>query len=132
MPRILVAEDEEVVREFLEHILRKEGFTPVLAADGEMALALAKEERPDLVLMDVLMPHMDGFEVLRHLKETPELSSIPVIMLTAKGADTDIMIGFDMGVTDYLPKPFSPVELLARVRRALRDTGVTGSSVAGD
>jgi DNA-binding response OmpR family regulator len=132
MPRILIAEDEEVVREFLEHILRKEGFTPVLAADGEMALALAKEERPDLVLMDVLMPHMDGFEVLRRLKDSPELSSIPVIMLTAKGADTDIMIGFDMGVTDYLPKPFSPVELLARVRRALRDTGVTGSSVAGD
>ncbi len=132
MVKILIAEDEEVVREFLDHILRKEGFSPILAADGEMAFALAKEERPDLIVMDVLMPHMDGFEVLRRLKETPELKSIPVIMLTAKAADTDIMIGFDMGATDYLPKPFSPVELLARVRRALRDADVTGSSVSND
>jgi DNA-binding response OmpR family regulator len=124
MAKILIAEDEEMVREFLEHVLQKEGFSPILAADGEMAFAMAKEERPDLILMDVLMPYMDGFEVLHRLKETPELRSIPVIMLTAKSADTDIMIGFDMGATDYLPKPFSPVELLARVRRALRDTSV--------
>lgn len=132
MAKILIAEDEEMVREFLEHVLQKEGFSVVLAADGEMAFALAKDERPDLILMDVLMPHMDGFEVLHRLKDTPELRAIPVIMLTAKSADTDIMIGFDMGATDYLPKPFSPVELLARVRRAIRDTNVTGSSHPGD
>jgi DNA-binding response OmpR family regulator len=123
MIKILVAEDEPVARDFLSYILQQEGYTPVLAADGDMALILAREEVPDLVLLDVMMPYVDGFEVLRRLKETPELQHIPVIMLTARTSDADVSVGFDIGAADYVEKPFSIAKLLARVRRALRQTG---------
>ena len=124
MPKILVAEDEELLVELLEFKLRQAGFETVSAADGEAALNLAWKERPDLILMDGMMPVFDGFEVLRHLKSTPDLKHIPVIMLTARRTDADIAAGLDQGAADYIVKPFSPVELLARVKKALRDAGI--------
>ena len=124
MPKILVAEDEELLVELLEFKLRQAGFETVSAADGEAALALAWKERPDLILMDGMMPVFGGFEVLRHLKSTPDLKHIPVIMLTARRTDADISAGLDQGAADYIVKPFSPVELLARVKKALRDAGI--------
>ncbi len=123
MIKILVAEDEPVARDFLDYILQQEGYTPFLAADGDMAMILARDERPDLILLDVMMPYVDGFEVLRRLKEAPELKHIPVIMLTARTSDADVSVGFDIGAADYVEKPFSIAKLLARVRRVLRQTG---------
>ncbi len=124
MARILIAEDEQVAREFLEYVLRQEGFDTLGAADGEMALNLAKKERPDLMLLDVMMPFMDGFEVLRRLKESPDTRAIPVIMLTACTGDADTCVGFDIGAADYVEKPFSITKLMARVRKVLREAGV--------
>jgi DNA-binding response OmpR family regulator len=126
--KILIAEDEPVAREFLEYVLRQEGYKPIPAADGEMAWNLARKELPDLILLDVMMPFMDGFEVLRRLKESPELKHIPVIMLTACTGDADTNIGFDIGAADYVEKPFSIAKLLARVRKALRATGTTAET----
>jgi DNA-binding response OmpR family regulator len=121
--KILIAEDEPVAREFLEYVLRQEGFTPVVASDGEMAWNLARREHPALILLDVMMPFMDGFEVLRRLKESPELRQIPVIMLTACTGDSDTTVGFEIGAADYVEKPFSIAKLLARVRKVLRESG---------
>lgn len=124
MAKILIAEDEELLVELLEFKLRQAGFDVVTAPDGEVALDLAWKERPDLILLDGMMPVFDGFEVLRHLKSTPDLARIPVIMLTARRTESDIAMGLEQGAADYMVKPFSPVELLARVRKALRDAGV--------
>jgi DNA-binding response OmpR family regulator len=129
MAKILIAEDDAVARDLLEHVLRQEGFEPLPALDGDTAFALAKKEMPDLILLDVMMPYTDGLEVLRRLKESPELKNIPVIMLTAKSGDSDITVGFDMGATDYVVKPFSLGELLARVRKSLREAKSTKTPV---
>jgi DNA-binding response OmpR family regulator len=123
--KILIAEDEPVAREFLEYVLRQEGFTPVLAADGDMAWNMARRENPALILLDVMMPFMDGFEVLRRLKESTELRHIPVIMLTACTGDSDTLVGFEIGAADYVEKPYSIAKLLVRVRKALRESGVS-------
>ena len=124
MLKILVAEDEPVARDFLEFILRQEGFQPILAEDGDVALIRAQQDKPDLILLDVMMPFVDGFEVLRRLKESDELKHIPVIMLTARTSDTDFSIGFDIGVADYVEKPFSIVKLVTRIHKVLREAGL--------
>lgn len=124
MAKILIADDEELLVEMLEFQLRQAGFETVSAADGEVALDLAWKERPDLIILDCMMPVFDGFEVLRHLKSTPDLKKIPVVLLTARRTDADITTGLEQGAADYVVKPFSPVELLARVRKALRDAGI--------
>lgn len=124
MAKILIAEDEELLVELLEFKLRQAGFEVVTAPDGEVALDLAWKERPALILLDGMMPVFDGFEVLRHLKSAPELCRIPVIMLTARRSEADIASGLEQGAADYIVKPFSPVELLARVKKALRDAGI--------
>jgi DNA-binding response OmpR family regulator len=123
--KILIAEDEPVAREFLEYVLRQEGFATIVAPDGDMAWNLARRENPALILLDVMMPFMDGFEVLRRLKESSELKHIPVIMLTACTGDSDTQVGFEIGAADYVEKPFSIAKLLARVRKALRESGVS-------
>lgn len=124
MAKLLIADDEELLVELLEFQLQQAGFETVSAADGEVALDLAWKERPDLIILDCMMPVFDGFEVLRHLKSTPDLKKIPVIMLTARRTDADITTGLDQGAADYMVKPFSPVELLARVKKALREAGI--------
>lgn len=126
MVKVLVAEDDELVSRLLVFKLKQAGFAVVAAADGETALSLAKSERPELILLDGMMPIVDGFEVLRRLKASAELKDIPVIMLTSKNKETDILTGLELGAADYIVKPFRPGELLARLRKHIRKT--TGSS----
>lgn len=122
MAKILIVEDEELITEFVEFLLRQEGYTPVVAHDGDVVLPLVRNESPDLILLDVLLPTVDGFEVLRQLKASPEYKEIPVILFTARNRDSDIALAFDMGAADYVAKPFSPTELLARIHKTLRQS----------
>ena len=121
VPRtILVVEDEKEIQELIAHYLQKEGFAPILAADGETALSKARKERPDLVLLDILLPKADGLEVLRAIRSDAVLARTPVVMLTAKGDETDRVVGLELGADDYIPKPFSPREVVARIKAILR------------
>ena len=115
--RILVVDDETIVREVVERYLVREGYNVLTAGDGEDALRLAREETPDLVVLDLMLPKVDGLEVCRRLRAE---SSTPIIMLTAKGEETDKIVGLTLGADDYLVKPFSPRELVARVQAVLR------------
>jgi two-component system, OmpR family, alkaline phosphatase synthesis response regulator PhoP len=117
---IVVVEDEDDIRELLRYNLSKEGYQVAGAASGEEALNLAAAALPDLILLDLMLPGMDGLEVCRRLKREPRTSQIPLIMLTAKGEEADIVIGLELGADDYITKPFSPRVLLARIRTALR------------
>jgi two-component system alkaline phosphatase synthesis response regulator PhoP len=117
---ILVVDDEEDILELLEYNLSKEGFRVVRAASGEKALELAKTERPDLIVLDLMLPGLDGLGVCRHVRAEPSTADIPIVMLTAKGEEADIVVGLELGADDYVTKPFSPRVLTARVRAALR------------
>jgi len=117
---ILVVEDEKEIQDLLAHYLRKEGFTPILAPDGEAGLLQARRQKPDLVLLDILLPKADGLEVLRALRANPETAQTPVVMLTAKGDETDRVVGLELGADDYIPKPFSPREVVARIKAIFR------------
>ena len=117
---MLVVEDEESILELLRYNLEKAGYAVITAGSGEDGLALARRHRPDLILLDLMLPGMDGLEVCRTLKESKETERIPVVMLTARGEEADIVAGLELGADDYLTKPFSPRVLLARIRAALR------------
>jgi DNA-binding response OmpR family regulator len=125
MTKILVVEDEQRIASFLERGLRAAGFDTVLAADGRVGLEQARVHRPDLMLLDVGLPELDGFEVLRAFRETD--GSTPVIMLTARTSGTDTVAGLTGGADDYVPKPFKFDELLARIRLRLRRAGAQAS-----
>ena len=118
--RVLVAEDDEISATILLHRLRKEGLDVVRYDDGKKAYERALEETPNLVILDVKMPGMDGFEVLEGLRRLPSYSRVPIILLTSMGSEADVVRGFQLGADDYILKPFSPVELSARVWRLLR------------
>ncbi len=120
MRTILVVEDEKEIRDLLAHYLRKEGFAPILAVDGESALSAARKEKPDLILLDIMLPRADGLEVLRAVRSDAGLARTPVVMLTAKGDETDRVVGLELGADDYVPKPFSPREVVARIKAILR------------
>ena len=122
MPRekILIVEDEKNIVEALTYSLTKQGFRVLVAIDGAAAIELARREAPDLVLLDWMLPEVDGLEVCRQLKRESRTAQIPVIMLTVKSDETDKVLGLEMGADDYVTKPFSPRELLARVRALLR------------
>jgi two-component system alkaline phosphatase synthesis response regulator PhoP len=117
---ILVVEDEKEIRDLLAHYLRKEGFAPILASDGEAALSQARREKPDLILLDILLPKVDGLEVLRMIRSDESIARTPIMMLTAKGDETDRVVGLELGADDYIPKPFSPREVVARIKAILR------------
>ena len=117
--KIVLAEDEPQIARLVEFKLKKEGYEVTWKENGEEALASIKEEKPDLILLDVMMPVMGGYEVLRRLKEDENLKSIPVVMLTARAQERDVVKGIDLGAEDYISKPFHPAELLARVKRIL-------------
>jgi DNA-binding response OmpR family regulator len=117
---ILIVEDEGEIRDLLVHYLRKEGFRPVAARDGEEGLAKARSEKPDLILLDILLPKMDGLELLRKIRADREIAGTPVAMLTAKGDETDRIVGLELGADDYIPKPFSPREVVARIKAIFR------------
>jgi diguanylate cyclase (GGDEF)-like protein len=118
--RVLVAEDDNISATILLHRLEKEGLEVVRYSDGRAAYEGALEDTPDLVILDIKMPGMDGFEVLERLRRTPSYSKVPIILLTSMGSEADVVRGFQLGADDYILKPFSPVELSARVWRLLR------------
>jgi DNA-binding response OmpR family regulator len=120
MAKILLAEDEKQIADMISFKLANSGHQIVRAQDGEQAIALAGRELPDLILLDAMMPGISGFEVLRRLKGDSSLRSIPVIMVTAKGHERDVLSGLRGGAVDYIVKPFSLKELSARVELALR------------
>lgn len=120
MARILVAEDERDIRELIGFSLRLADFEVVLTQDGEEAIETASREKPDLILLDVRMPRMSGYETCRRLKADPSTSEIPVVFLSAKGQEKEIEEGLDSGALEYIVKPFAPDELADQVRDILR------------
>ena len=118
--RIAVVEDEEDIREILEYSLSREGFAVETANDGASGLEMVKKSKPDLVLLDLMLPDIDGLEICRQLKSSEATRDIAIIMVTAKGEESDIVLGLGLGADDYVPKPFSNKELVARVRSVLR------------
>ena len=118
--KILIVEDEEDVLELVRYNLEKDGYLTDCATTGRAGLGKSKTGVPDLVLLDLMLPEIDGLEVCRLIKADPETAAIPVIMLTAKGTEADIVAGLEMGADDYITKPFSPRVLLARVKAVLR------------
>ena len=119
-PNVLIAEDESALTTLLRYNLEREGYRVVAAADGEEALLLAEEEKPDLVILDWMLPQLSGIEVCRRLRQRQETRNVPIVMLTARGEETDRIRGLDTGADDYLVKPFSMTELLARIRAVMR------------
>lgn len=117
---ILIIEDDKDIVELVRHYLEKENFVLKDAADGFSGLKKAKAENFDLVILDLMLPEMDGLEVCKELRADPKTSSTPVIMLTAKGEETDKIVGLEIGADDYLTKPFSPRELVVRIKALLR------------
>src|SRR5215813_6022228 len=114
--RCLLVEDDARLAALLAEYLGQNEMQVAVAADGERGLALARSQAPDVVLLDVMLPGMDGLEVCRRLRSRPDTAGIPVIMITAKGEDVDKIVGLELGADDYLAKPFNPRELLARIR----------------
>ncbi len=126
--KILVVDDEERMVRFIRLNLEQDGFQVVDAFNGKQALERLRDETPDLVLLDVMMPDLDGFEVLRMMRE---VSNVPVIMLTARGEEDDRVRGLELGADDYITKPFSPREMVSRVKAVLRRTEAAGSAMHG-
>ncbi len=132
MPRkILAVDDEKHIVKLVEVNLERHGYEVITAHDGKEALQKVEEESPDLIVLDVMMPYMDGFEVLQSLRRNPSTREIPVIMLTAKAQDADVFRGWQSGVDCYLTKPFNPMELVAFVKRIFKalENGEDGSKV---
>jgi len=121
-PTILVVEDEASQREILKYNLKAEGFDVAISPDGEDAMICVEEVSPDLILLDWMLPHVSGIEVCRRLKSKNKTKSIPIIMLSARSEDTDKVRGLEIGADDYLTKPYSVAELIARVKAQLRRT----------
>jgi DNA-binding response OmpR family regulator len=120
---ILIADDDLQVVELVQAYLEKEGFAVVIAADGGTALERVERDRPDLVVLDIMLPKLDGWAVCRHLREDPDTRTIPIVMLTSRGEEMDRVLGLELGADDYVTKPFSPRELMARIKAVLRRTG---------
>ena len=119
-PRVLVVEDEQDVADLIRYNLAKEGYDVQLVGNGADALKLARESRPEVILLDIMVPQLNGWEVCRRLKQDPETRAISVIMVTGRVEEGDKVLGFEMGADDYVTKPFSPRELVARVRAVAR------------
>jgi phosphate regulon transcriptional regulator PhoB len=120
MVKILIVDDEPDIVELLSYNLEKEKFSIVKAYDGEAALGLVRSEKPDLMILDLMLPKMNGLDVCKAVRRNPETANLPIIMLTAKGEEIDKIIGLEIGADDYITKPFSVKELIARVRALLR------------
>jgi len=129
---IVAIEDEPDLLEVLNYNLSREGYRVQTAANGEDGMRLITRHRPDLVLLDLMLPGVDGLEICRRVKFDPNTSSIPIIIVSAKGEEQDVVLGLEMGADDYVCKPFSPRELLARVRAVLRRNSVRGGSEEED
>jgi two-component system phosphate regulon response regulator PhoB len=120
--QVVIVEDEPDILDVLSYNLKREGFEVATSQNGAEGLGLIQRLKPDLVLLDLMLPGMDGLDVCRQLKANSVTDNIPVIMLTAKGEESDVVLGLGLGADDYIPKPFSPKELIARVKAVLRRT----------
>jgi DNA-binding response OmpR family regulator len=120
VPTVLVVDDEELIRDVVVGYLEREGFTPRQAADGDQAKRSIEEDAPDLVILDLMLPEINGLDLCRWIRETSE---VPVLMLTARGEEQDRIVGLELGADDYVVKPFSPRELMQRVKAILRRSG---------
>jgi two-component system, OmpR family, phosphate regulon response regulator PhoB len=132
--RVLIAEDEADIRDLLAFHLERDGYEVSRARTGTEALRLAQERHPDLLVLDLMLPEMNGLEVCRRLRQDAATAGLPIVMLTAKGDEVDRVVGLEMGADDYIVKPFSPKEVVARVRAVLRRTrppAGAGALVAG-
>jgi len=121
--KIMIVDDEVNIRTALKYRLKKEGYSVLLAVDGLEALDKVALERPDLIILDLMLPRMDGYEVLKRLKGDPQTADIPVIVLTARGEKEDRARSLELGAASFMAKPFSPRQLVAEVKRALGDAG---------
>ena len=128
MKTILVIDDEQYLRELYEAELTQEGFNVLLAKDGFEGISLCEQNDPDLVIVDIRMPGMDGLEICKRVRRDDEISETPIIMLSAKGEEFDRVLGFELGADDYLAKPFSVRELMARIRAILRRSTIRQTS----
>ncbi len=132
MNTVLVVDDEPDILELISYNLEKEGYSVTTVQTGEDALHSVRTNRPDVIILDLMLPGVDGVDVCRRIKRNPESRSIPVLMLTARTEDSDIVAGLEVGADDYITKPFSPKVLAARVRTALRRTTNDASSQQGN
>lgn len=130
--KILIVDDEEDILELVRFHLAKEGYETVCAESGEKALRLAGKERFDLIVLDLMLPGLDGLEVSQRLKRDEATRNLPIVMLTAKGEEADIVTGLELGADDYITKPFSPRVLLARIKAVLRRKEHRKADAAGD
>jgi phosphate regulon transcriptional regulator PhoB len=126
--KILVVEDEPDIRKLVQYNLAQERFRVFEAENGEQALKMVQRDRPNLVILDLMLPGLSGLELCRILRDRTETAQLPILMLTAKAGEADKVVGLEMGADDYLAKPFSPRELVARVRAILRRSEITSSS----
>jgi len=124
--RILVCDDERHIVRLIQVNLERQGYTVITAFDGKEGLEKVKSEKPDLCVLDVMMPYMDGFEVLKNIRRDPETVNLPVIMLTAKAQDKDVFEGYHFGADMYLTKPFNPMELVTFVKRIAQGASDNG------
>jgi two-component system alkaline phosphatase synthesis response regulator PhoP len=122
--KILIVDDEEHICELIGFNLRKNGYNTIVSGNGSNGLKLAREEKPDLILLDVMLPELDGYEVCKEIRKDSVISSTPIIMITARGEEFDKVLGLELGADDYITKPFSIRELVARVKAVLRRTEV--------
>jgi two-component system alkaline phosphatase synthesis response regulator PhoP len=123
MPRILVVDDDKKIVRLVRSYLEQEGFQVLTAYDGETALHAIRRDRPDLVVLDLMLPDRDGWEITQRVRRDQNLAGLPIIMLTARVEDTDKIVGLELGADDYIAKPFNPREVVARVRAVLRRAG---------
>jgi two-component system phosphate regulon response regulator PhoB len=129
-PRVLIVEDEPDIRDLLVFHLEREGYQVTKSKTGPEALRSARSSPPDLVLLDIMLPEMDGLEVCRRLRQDPATQGLPIVMLTARGDEVDRILGLELGADDYVVKPFSPRELVARIRAVLRRTRPVASDAS--
>ena len=118
--KILIVEDEKAILELVTLYLEKEGFRPLTAMTGREALKKVKDEKPDLIILDLMLPEIDGLEICKQLRSIPETAMLPILMLTAKAEESDTIVGLELGADDYVTKPFSPKAIIARVKALLR------------
>jgi DNA-binding response OmpR family regulator len=123
--RIVIIEDEKDILEVLEYNLKREGFKVSISSDGKSGLEMVRQNKPDLVLLDIMLPELDGLDVCQSLKKDSATNTIPIIMVTAKEEESDVILGLGLGADDYITKPFSPKELIARVKALLRRSNET-------
>jgi two-component system alkaline phosphatase synthesis response regulator PhoP len=126
MTRILIIEDDKDIVELVRYNLEKEGFQVSAAGDGMNGLAQVKKSPPDLLLLDLMLPRLSGLEICKEIRREAALNRLPILMLTARGEETDRVVGLELGADDYVTKPFSPRELVARIKALLRRTAPAG------